>query len=202
MESPVQFVAAALFRQQADDVHDAAATSRYRVDVAAVQDIGSGKNFFQSADCRTAGAMLPVVRQSPSGIEGHAETMDLFAQQQGFEPHLRGDAVNFIHLAQQAERAHIFCQQVHTGGQIMRIEEPLFAAAEHIGMGLDPDIRTGMFTAGCFQHAGERTGICPTKEDAQIMARLVQDQDAWTAPIRDQACGGIRSMVILAQIVR
>ena len=76
--------------------------------------------------------------------------MDFFTQKQGLETHLRGDTVNFIHLAQQAERAHIFCQQVHTGGQIMRIEEPLFAAAEYIGMGLDPDIRIWMFAAGCF----------------------------------------------------
>ena len=127
--------------------------------------------------------------------------MNLFTEQQRLKTHLRRDAIDFIHLPQQAQRVDILRQQTDSGRQILRLKEALLAPAENVGMRLDADISIGMLAAGSVQHAGKGGGICQPQTDAQIIARLIQHKNTRPSPIRNEIRGSIRRMVILAQVV-
>ena len=60
--APVLLIAVSLFGQQTDNFHNGTASARDGMYIAAIQEIGRGKNFLKTADCRTARTCLPILR--------------------------------------------------------------------------------------------------------------------------------------------
>ena len=60
--TPILLITTTLFGQQTDNFHNGTASARDGMYIAAIQEIGRGKNFLKTADCHTARTCLPILR--------------------------------------------------------------------------------------------------------------------------------------------
>ncbi|SUV87833.1 Uncharacterised protein [Bordetella pertussis] len=88
---------------------------QHRIQVAGVVEIRAGEQLLDAARAAAPLAALAIVGHAPAGIPGHAEAGHGLVQHQGFEPHLRTDHIDPVHLFQQGQGIHVVAQRHRIG---------------------------------------------------------------------------------------
>ncbi|CFT82324.1 Uncharacterised protein [Bordetella pertussis] len=171
---------------------------QHRIQVAGVVEIRAGEQLLDAARAAAPLAALAIVGHAPAGIPGHAEAGHGLVQHQGFEPHLRTDHIDPVHLFQQGQGIHVVAQRHRIGvvgnpRQIARL-----VAGRHLGMRLDADQRARALRPRRRQHGLEGGRLGATQGHAHVAFGLVHHQHP--APAVGRHAGGQEAaLVVLRQ---
>ena len=146
-------------------------------DVAGVVEIDRGKQLFEARPRATARDWLPIIGQSPTGVEGRTKTAHGSARHDGFKAHLAGDHVDPIdrlHQLPRIDRRGDMADALAAGSS----QVSALAAANHLWVRLDPNFSFGVFALRRPQHRLEGGALGKAVGDRGIVVGLIDHQYA------------------------